>query len=400
MIHLLAMALTIVAALVGMEWILRNALALRFWRKAFHLCADYPVRQTQDDWPLLSIVVAAKDEEANIAACLRSLLAQDYPRLELIVVDDRSVDRTAEIVRDFARQDDRLRLLQIEELPDGWAGKNHAMYRGLAEAKGEWLFMTDADCVFENPAVLRVSMAYALDTNAEMLSLLPTLKMESFWERLLQPICGGILMIWFNPNRVNDADRPEAYANGQFMLIRRDAYEAIGTHEAFPNNLIEDMEIARRIKQEGRALRVARSRGMLSVQMYTTRRQIVRGWMRIFVGSFRTLGGLLKALGVLLARGMTPLATATAGWAAYLAGADPQGWWHACAWFGTVGLVAQLIMTCRFFVHAGTSWTLGLIYPFGCMKAAYILVRAMFLLRSDAEIVWRGTRYQQEPGRR
>ncbi|MCD4824300.1 MAG: glycosyltransferase [Phycisphaerae bacterium] len=385
------MIVTVAGGLVGLEWIARNIFALRAWRNAFHLTEDFS--QPAEALPKLSVVVAAKDEEANIASCVKSLLGQDYPNLELIVVDDRSEDKTAEIVRQIAAGDSRLKLLQITELPEGWCGKNHAMQNGLAKITSDWLCMTDADCTFDSPKTLSLAMEFALHKQTDMLSLLPTLTMGGFWERFLLPICGGVLMIWFPPHRVNNPKRPEAYANGMFMLMRREAYQAIGTHEAIKGSLIEDMDLARKIKTSGRNLQTVPTVGLFSVRMYTSLEQIQRGWVRIFVGSFQNLWRLLKALGVLTGRGLTPFVTMAIGWAMVLAGVGPQQWWQACAAVGSVGLAAQLVMTSRFYHHAGSSWWLGLLYPIGCGWVACLLIKTMAALRSGAKIVWRNTTY-------
>jgi len=389
--QLFAIIVTSLAAGVGLEWILRNLLALRFWRAMFHLQADYPI--TLEDWPSLSVVVPARDEQANIKTCLTSLLDQDYPDLEVIVVNDRSTDDTGQIARDIAARDSRLRVVEIDTLPDGWCGKNHAMQRGIEQAGGEWILMHDADCRQVCPGTLRLAMQYAVDTQADMVSLLPEHQYESFWERYLLPVLTGVLMVWFRPSRVSNPRKPEAFANGMFMLIRRQAYQAIGTHQAVRGSLIEDIDIARLVKGRGLNLQVAPSTGLFTVRMYTSLAQIVRGWERIFVGAFRSLWGLTKALGVLVGRGLTPAVTAGIGWGMVAAGAAPAGWWQVAAIIGSVSLLAQLVMAARFFVHLKSRWVYGLTYPAVCAIVSVLLIKAMFKLRPGGKIIWRDTAY-------
>lgn len=391
--HILAIILTVVVSAISLEWVLRNALALRVWGKVFHLTGEADGIANDDSAPLVSIVVAAKDEERNIERCLLSIQQQDYPSFELIVVNDRSCDATGEIIARCTRELNNVSIINIKELPDGWCGKNHAMQNGIAKAAGRWILMTDADCQMSTPRTVSVAVRYAIDNKIDMLSILPTMKMGGFWEKFLLPILSGILMVWFQPKRVNDPDKPQAYANGMFMLITREAYEGIGTHEAIKGSLIEDMDMARRIKASARRLVMAPSRNMLSVRMYHNLPEILRGWSRIFVGSFQNLRGLLMALLVLVIRGMTTSVLGGLGFLLYAAGADSSPWWLACGIIGAVGTVAELVMTARFFKYSGSKWPIGLLYLIGCPIGALILIRAMFSLLPWARITWRGTSY-------
>ncbi|GAF93650.1 unnamed protein product, partial [marine sediment metagenome] len=272
------------------------------------------------------VFVAAKDEQENIERCVRSLLAQDYPNFALTVCNDRSDDRTGEIVAKIAEEDSRLRLLNIEHLPDGWCGKNNAMQIGIAGTDGEWICMGDADCEQTSNRTLSVAMRYAQDVEADLLSVLPNLEMLGFWENVIQPVCSGVLMIWFKPAKVNSPDKPNAYANGAFMLMKRSAYEAIGTHAEVKGEVNEDMHMASRIKQAGLNLKVARNVGLYNVRMYTSLKQMLRGWGRIFFGTFGTVRRLTATLLVLLLTSLMPYAVTILG----LSLASYSGWWLAC----------------------------------------------------------------------
>ena len=394
-----AVILMVSAALVGLTWVLRNLLALRAWRKMFHLDPRYPGEDHLDapdgsrhvDLPMVSVVVAAKDEQANIETCVRAILDQDYPNFELIVVDDRSVDDTGAIVERIAAGDSRVKLMNITELPEGWAGKNHAMQNGIGAARGQWICMTDADCRQSSPRTLSVAMQYANDTRADMLSMLPTLEMGGFWENLLQPVCCGLLMMWFPPGKVNDPAKPHAYANGMFMLIKRSAYEAIGTHEAIKGSLIEDMDMAREIKSGGLNLRVAPSEGLVAVRMYTSLREIFRGWGRIYIGAFENLPRLMLAWLALVTKGLTCYLAAAIGLGMYAAVGGQ--WWLACGLVGAAGSVAETVMLARYFRHVGSRAWLGLLYPLASALTAIILMKSMLMLRPGGKIIWRDTSY-------
>ncbi|MCK5557685.1 MAG: glycosyltransferase, partial [Candidatus Hydrogenedentes bacterium] len=215
--------------------------------------------------PKVSVIVAGKDEEDNIEACLRSLAEQDYPNFEIIVCDDRSADGTGAIIDRLAEGDKRIRAVHIDHLPDGWKGKNHALQQGSDLATGEYFFFTDADCRHISPRSLSVAMQLLLDRKAGLLSVLPTLEMKGFWENVVQPVCSGVMMIWFDPNRVNRPESSTANANGAFVLLPRDVYDKIGRHAAIKNILQEDLALAHLVKQKKLGLLVARSSGLYVV---------------------------------------------------------------------------------------------------------------------------------------
>ena len=388
--------LTFLAGLVCTVWISRHIMISREKRRGFALTADYP--GPPPDAPFISVVVAAKDEEANIETCLRTMLEQDYPNFEVIVCNDRSTDRTPRIVERMAARDRRVRLLNIDHLPEGWRGKNHAMQHGIQLAGGEWICMTDADCRQTSPRTLSAAMQYALDTRADMLSVLPTLEMRGFWENVVQPVCSGIMMIWFHPDKVNDPKKPNAYANGAFMLIRRQTYQAVGTHEAVKQCFNEDMHMGRRLKEAGLNLRVVRNRGLYVARMYTSLREILRGWCRIFLGTFETLRRLGVSLLVLLVMGLLPYAAAVLGLALGAAGAPHTAWWWACGSVGFLAVVSQVSVVYRFYKLIGGRADMAWTYPLGCVMAMAAVSSAITRLRPGAKVVWRNTTYSNSAG--
>jgi cellulose synthase/poly-beta-1,6-N-acetylglucosamine synthase-like glycosyltransferase len=388
---ILAIALTVLTCLACLVWTSRHVMIWREKRSGFILTEDYP--GLEQDPPMISVLVAAKDEAANIEACVRTMLQQDYPNFEMIVCNDRSADDTPAIVERIAREDPRLRLVSIEQLPEGWCGKNNAMQTGIAASSGEWICMTDADCRQISRRTLSVAMRYALDTRADMLSVLPVLEMRGFWENVVQPVCSGLMMVWFHPDSVNDPTKPHAYANGAFILMRRSAYEAIGTHEAVKDRVNEDMHMAARVKRAGLNLRVVRGGGLYKVRMYTSLRQILHGWGRIFYGTFCTLRRLTLSLVVLIVMGLLPYAAAGLGLA--LAAAEPAGgaWWLACGIAGVAAAAMQISVIFRFYRLIAAKPALAWSYPLGSIITMICLFIGMSKLRRGAGITWRGTRY-------
>jgi cellulose synthase/poly-beta-1,6-N-acetylglucosamine synthase-like glycosyltransferase len=377
--------------LVLLVWVSRHRLLSAQKGRADVLTPDSPGVET--DPPRLSVLVSAKDEEEAIGACVRSMLGQDYPNFEMIVCNDRSVDRTADVVRQIAAGDERLRLVEVTQLPEGWAGKCHGMYTAAGAARGDWLCMIDADCRQLSPRTLSVAMRYAQDQRADLLSVLPALEMKGFWENVVQPVCGGVMMIWFHPDRVNDPDRRTAYANGAFMLIRRSAYEAVGTHQAVKNRLMEDLHLASLIKRRHLRLRVVRGTGLYVVRMYTSLRQILRGWSRIFFGTFGTVPRLSASIVIMFLMGLLPYVSLGAGLAGWRGNGATAGLWGALALAGAAAAAMQLSVIHRFYRFMGARADLAWTYPLGCAVTLAALGMSMCKHRPGAKVVWRNTAY-------
>ena len=386
----LAVTLISVTSVVLLIWITRHVRISTERRRGFQLDENYP---TGDEMPMVSVMIAAKDEAANIGRCVTSMLEQDYDNFEIIVINDRSSDDTAKIVERIAEYDSRLRLINVAELPHGWCGKNNAMNIGIAQARADWICMIDADCHQTSNRTLRVAVQYAIDNKSDLLSVLPNLEMKGFWENVVQPVCGGVMMIWFTPDRVNNPDHPEAYANGAFMLIRRDAYDKIGGHTAVRDRVNEDMHMASLVKKAGLHLRVVRNRDLYLVRMYTSLKAIVRGWARIFYGTFGTFRRLMVSLMVLVVMGLVPYATLATGLWAKWAGAGSGGLAIACTVLGAVTVAMQLSVIFRFRrlieARADLFWS----YPIACVVAIVSVLLALTKLCPGAQVTWRNTTY-------
>jgi len=231
-----------------------------------------------EDQPRISAVVPARNEEAVIAACVQSL-AQQREIQEILVVDDQSTDRTAEIVSELSRRDPRIRLIHAAELPAGWVGKNHAVWLGAREALGNWLLFTDADAVHSEDAATR-AMTLARQHNAALVSFSPEQVLQSWYEKSLIPYVYYRLGQKFSFKKVNDPHSEVAAANGQFILIRRDVYSAVGGHASVASEVLEDVALARRVKKAGHALWFARGKGIVRVRMYRSFGAMWEGWKK------------------------------------------------------------------------------------------------------------------------
>ena len=392
---ILAIIMIVLTSGVTAVWASRHLMIIRQRKHGFVLTEDYEHSGTGEH-PRISVVVAAKDEQDNIEQCIRTMLEQDYPNFEMIVANDRSTDATAEIVERIAAEDARVRLINIEHLPDGWCGKNNAMQNAIAADDGDWICMIDADCRQTSKRTLSVAIAYAEQTGADLLSILPNLEMQTFWENVAQPVCSGIMMIWFNPDKVNDPDRPHAYANGAFMLMKRSAYERVGTHHAVRDKVNEDMHLAALVKSAGLNLRVVRNDGLSLVRMYTSLSETLRGWSRIFYGTFGTLKRLSISLTVLAVMGLLPYAAVIIGLSAAVAAATPAGLFLALTLLGIAAVAMQISVIWRFCPMVGAKSGIALTYPLGCVVGIVALVSAISKLRRGAQITWRNTAYKKE----
>lgn len=201
-------------------------------------------------WPLLSIMVPARDEGPHISAGLKSLLASDYPNLEVIAIDDRSRDDTGRVMDELAASDPRLKVIHITDLPAGWLGKNHAMHVGQQAARGEWLLFTDGDVVFQ-PDALRRSVRYAISERLDHLTLFPHMIPGGYWENSVVIFFSLAFMCGTKPHSVRNARNKAAYAGvGAFNLVRRSAYECVGGHRPLAMEILDDVRLGQMMKDQ------------------------------------------------------------------------------------------------------------------------------------------------------
>jgi glycosyltransferase involved in cell wall biosynthesis len=227
---------------------------------------------------LVSVIIPARNEEASIARAVESVAAQAEVG-EVIVVNDQSTDRTGEILAELASRIGKLKVLSTDELPSGWIGKNYAATLGAAAARGDWLLFTDGD-TYHRIGSTRRALIDAVDHDAVMVSYSPEQEMETFWERVLIPFVYCRLAARFSFARVNDPASPDAAANGQFLLVLRDAYEAVGGHAAIAGEVLEDVAIARLLKQSGFGIYFTAPIGIVRTRMYRNFHAMWQGWTK------------------------------------------------------------------------------------------------------------------------
>ena len=257
--------LQIVAWLVCFCWLYKVAEAAIGLPRIANLLLREHNRSPKGE-PSLTVIVPARNEAADIGVCLTSLLGQDYPKLQIVAVDDRSTDQTGAIMDAMAaRYPERLRVLHVQQLPENWLGKTHAMALAAGEVSTDWLLFTDADVLFRSDS-LRRSLAYAVATGADHQVTMPTTIIKRWDEAALLGFFQVFGMWATRPWRVADPKaKRDAIGIGAFNLIRREAYEQVGGFEALRMEVIEDLGLARRIKRAGLAQRIAFGKGLVSL---------------------------------------------------------------------------------------------------------------------------------------
>jgi chlorobactene glucosyltransferase len=354
--------------------------------------AELPGSAANQQLPFISVIIPARNEQRNIRHCISSVLRQDYPNFEIICVDDHSSDGTAGILAELAESNPSLQVIHGAELPAGWAGKPHALVQGVALARGEWLCFMDAD-TFASPELLRASYHIALRLQADMFSILTAQVLGSFWERAVLPLVFLGLSFGFPAKRVNDPSRPDAISNGQFILIRRQAYEAIGGHSAVIDRIDEDRALALLAKQAGKRLVLADGRQVASTRMYTSLGEMWEGWTKnIYLGlldklwllSFGALLGL--AVSILLPAwliGSIAWLISEAGAAAMVVAGEALVMWAF--------LLAKRQQACRGFGIPG--WY-AFTFPMGAFIFTAMMLASAVNVISGRGVTWKGRRYQ------
>jgi glycosyltransferase involved in cell wall biosynthesis len=238
---------------------------------------------------MVSVIIPARNEEASVARTVESVAAQ--PEIhEIIVVNDQSTDRTGAILAKLSATIPKLKIMNVETLPDGWVGKNYAVSLGASVAEGDWLLFTDAD-TYHMLGSTRRALADAVDHDAVLVSYSPEQELGSFWERALIPVVYSRLAVRYPFAKINDPNAPDAAANGQFLMILRDVYEKVGGHAAISNQVLEDVALAQRVKSAGYRIYFTAPLGIVQTRMYRSFAAMWQGWTK---NLYALMGGTPK----------------------------------------------------------------------------------------------------------
>ncbi len=346
--------------------------------KLRHLHTISPI--ANEKAPSVSVIIPACNEEYGIEHALRSVLAQDYPNFEVIVVEDRSIDRTGEILDRMAAQNSGFRVIHIKELPTGWLGKNNALQQGANLAKGEFLLFTDADVVME-PTVLRRALAYVEDEGLDHLTAAPRALVPGFWSNAFLGVFALGFSLYAKPWKVRDPKSKAYIGIGAFNLLRRSAYVAAGGHEPIAMRPDDDIMLGKLMKQNGFRQDMVFATRFLTVEWYQSFRQLQGGLMKnLFAGAKYSIP--LVAIAVLMQ--FTLLI-----WP-FLAVVLFRG---PVQWVNGLTVLAFCILFSLNSRLIGISWWWCLTTPVGAAICIYLVIRSTVITLANGGIDWRGTHY-------
>jgi glycosyltransferase involved in cell wall biosynthesis len=328
----------------------------------------------------ISLIFAARDEEEKLPSALATLAALDYPHLEIIAVNDRSLDATGRILDEFAAAHQRFRAVHISELPNGWLGKPHALQRAYEASTAEWLLFTDADVRFK-PDALRRAIALVKQRNLDHLTLIGDVEMHGFWETTLITFFGLAFHLSTDAYRVSNPNSRAYVGVGAFQLLRRSTYEAIGTHRRLAMEVVDDMKLGKLVKQFGFRSCVTIAQEYVSVRWHAGARNVIRGVTKNFFAAFgyNTAFAAVAVAGMLLLNVIPFIAVFTG-----------HGWIRL---FAAIAVVAALCMHGSVDVVNRVSPLYALTHPIGALLFCYMIVRSVTVTLWQGGVTWRGTFY-------
>ncbi|HWZ51561.1 MAG TPA: glycosyltransferase family 2 protein [Granulicella sp.] len=341
---------------------------------------NVPLGLGPDPAPTLTVIVPACNEEAHVAAALLSLIAQDYPNLDILAINDRSSDQTGAILDALAAQHPtRLRVLHITELPAGWLGKTHAMALAARNTTSDYLLFTDADVLF-TPDALRRSVSYLVKSGGDHLVTYPSLIIRRWDEAVVLGFIQVSSLWGARPWRVSDPRaRRDAIGVGAFNLVKHSAYEQVGGFEALRMEVVEDLGLGRRLKADGFAARLAFGRGLVNIHWASGALGLAHVLTKNIFSALRfRISLVLVACLWLLAFCVAPF---------------------AALWIELLRLPALIILLAVTLEYRAMSRQSGiapwnaLLMPFGALLLVYALLRSMLVTLVQGGIRWRGTFY-------
>jgi glycosyltransferase involved in cell wall biosynthesis len=340
-------------------------------------------RDPVSEQPKVSVIVPARNEEVCLGACLESLVAQSGVSFEIIVVDDGSTDHTREIAQFYPG----VRVVDPEVLPPGWSGKNNALVAGAKKARGEWLLFTDADTLHRAGSLAR-SLAEVRQRKAALLSYSPEQEVHGLWEKAVMPVIFAELASTYRLSEVSDPASSAAAANGQYILVSREAYDAAGGHAKVATSLLEDVALARAVKASGRKIFFRYGADAVRTRMYRSFAQLREGWTKNLVLLFRSPGRLavLRLTEFVLIVGSATVALLMA----------LRGRTQASTAVGILAVILAAFLLQRI-RKAHFSWDANMLALIGLPVFSYLLLRSKMAYQKGT-VSWKGRHYARNRG--
>jgi glycosyltransferase involved in cell wall biosynthesis len=332
--------------------------------------------------PLLSVIVAARNEERQIKASMLSQLAQTYQNVEWLLVNDRSNDATGNIINDLAAGDSRIKAIHIQDLPEGWLGKNHALYKGYQSASGKWLLFTDADIQYEKEAFAK-ALHYAERLELDHLTAAPNLSAKGFWLKTFVAFFLFGFSYFKRPWLANNSKSKTGTGIGAFNLVLKTAYEAFGTHERIKMRPDDDLQLGMRMKKEGYRQRIVTALHLIEVEWYGSLHEAFIGLEKnTFAGLNYRISMVLFAIFGVFTTHVLPFITIFA----------PN---KTLALLSLGNIICSGILYVLF-IKRMTVFSPGLflVFPITALLFIYSIIRASYLTFKRGGIVWRGTTYR------
>lgn len=376
MIHIVS--LTTIFACIAWWWV---ALAWSAGDRRMDDLAEQPLPSLHD-LPSLSIIVPARNEASVVGNSLAAIFGDAPPGTDVILIDDRSKDETGKIALAMARSDSRLKVITVEQLPDGWLGKNHALQTGADESKGEWILFTDADVHFE-PGCLARALDYARKNDVDHLIAAPRMATKGFWEKVFVSFFIVSLLTWLRAWRVNSEEGKGFIGIGAFNMVRRQAYERAGQHAALKDEVIDDLVLGRNLRMTGSRQRIVGGKGCLWVRWHEGLWGLVKGVEKNAYSGFgynplRMIAGCLA----LMAGTVVPAVALFTGDARAVIP-------------GTGVFIAFAICYRLAGRNSDIRWTYFVTFPVGASLQVLAIVRSAFLYHVRGGVRWRGTVYKK-----
>ncbi len=362
----------------------------------FHALLPDPGRCkiVEAEFPPVSVVIPARNEEANIGDCVRSLLAQDYPVFDIVVIDDRSADGTGRIAKELAEAHPTVKYVaKAEPPPPGWTGKCSALKEAVEHAGGEWLFFVDAD-TRHRPGSIRSALSFALENKAHMVSFWPLHKLGSFGAQFAMPVLWSSLF-WNDPfHRVNDLSEEKSYSLGHGILIDKRAYTLVGGHQSVREWIIADSALAKMMKKKGLSVQIADGRKLFTVQVNDGLEALWHRWGKMLFAlvDYRLLKLALVLIFInatLVMPFLQALAVAVM-WAAGIA----HPWLNQLTLLSLVQVGFVLSWMLRIAGHyEGLRWWWLPLLPASALFASAVYLYSTWLVLRRAQVKWRGRTY-------